>query len=303
MTDSSPAPQVSAVRATGFGLRAVWGSRGPTLALIAAFAAEGLVDVGVGFAVFALFVRGGTVGGAALGGLFVLWVLARTLRFLAAGGLLSRLQSPPVGFLAVASRALIALGGTLLVDAFVTAWKWAALTATGWAFLAALAAQEGGGRAAFALALCLVLLLWLALFVRMWVEAALVASVMRDEPFATSLARAALALAQRPAPYLGILLLTGIVGGVGEVALAGILQLFTAGDLPPDALLPWVFASRAAAAILVAWPLAFAWGTRVAAFAALDLDSRGQLPAPPPPKAAPVPKAIPVAELLPPDPV
>ncbi len=295
---------VSAVRALLLGVGAVGAKAGPALALISAFAAESLVDVGAALALLALLTRGGGVGGAALGGLFTAWLLARLARYFVAGGLLgsfaARQRGTPVGFAAAARalalRSVLAFLGTLLVEAFLSAWRWVALSATGVAFVVALVKQQGGVGAAFGLALCSVVLLALALFGRLWVEAAFAASVIHDAPFSASLRRAAGMIAARPFAYLGLLLTTGFIAGMVEVGVTGGFSLFTAGKLAPAALLSLTLATRAAGALLTAFPSALAWGGRVGAFAALELDARGELP---PPPAKPTPAPIPMAQLVP----
>lgn len=305
MTSFPDQRPVSAVRALLLGLSATAAGGWPGLCLIAAFAAEALVDVGMALAFFVLLKRGAAAAGAAFGGLFVLWVLARLWRYLTAGGLLGAFAARQRGAqgtsftaaaLRFAPRSLIALLGTLLVEAFSSAWKWAALTATGWAYVSSLVQGHGGTRAAFALALCLTVVLALALFGRLWVDAAFAASIVGDAPFSSSLGRAAAAIAARPMTYLGLLLATGVAGGMVEAGIAGSFNLFTAGKLPPSAMLSLGVATRVAGALLTAWPMALAWGGRVGAFAALELAARGELP-PPPVKA--VQKPIPVAQLLP----
>jgi hypothetical protein len=154
-------------------------------------------------------------------------------------------------------------------------------------FMRGLFVGTGGLAGALALALALTLGPLGAIFLQLVVEMALVRSVVRDESPATAGWEAARALLARPWAPLGLLAVTGLV----SLAVVGSAAVI-AGMAPPQAVrfkLPLIMIEGAIAALAGA----VAQLVRVGAFAALEVDRTGELPAPvtPPPSPPSVMRA------------
>jgi hypothetical protein len=125
----------------------------------------------------------------------------------------------------------------------------------------------------------------------LWLELALVRAVVRREGIALAGAEAWHTLGQRPGFVVGAWLATALPA----VGVAGTVQVFLGMRPPPS----WAtVAAQGTGLLLVALIDAVAAVVRLDAYAALELDREGALPAPPPPPdPAPV---VPRATLVPP---
>jgi len=186
-------------------------------------------------------------------------------------------------------RGILWAGVAVVVDQVLSVWFWGVLVASGAATV--LGAPVVSLLGVTGLALVLTLGAFLVPAAALWLELALVAAVTRPARLGEAAGVALQTLVARPGAVVVLWLLTAVPAGF----LAAGIQVLEAGAPGPG---------RAAAAaggvgiLLVALVEALATLVRLDALAALVLDRRGELPAPPPRPAPPAP-AIPVATLVP----
>ena len=177
----------------------------------------------------------------------------------------------------------------VVVDQLLGAWFWGALLASGAATV--LGAPAVSLLGATGVALVLTLGAFLIPAAALWVELGLVAAVTRPARLREAASTALETLLARPGAVVAAWLVTAVPAGF----LAAGLHVLQSGAPGPG----WAAASAAGVAVLlVALVEAVATLVRLDALAALVLDGRGELPAPPPRPARP-PPAIPVARLVP----
>jgi hypothetical protein len=177
----------------------------------------------------------------------------------------------------------------VLVDQLLSFWFWAALVASG------LATVLGGPfvslLGATGVALVLTVVAFLVPAAGLWLELSLVAAVTRPARLGEAAGVGLATLLRRPGTVIALWLVTAVPAGF---LAAGVLML--QGGAPGPG---WASAGAAGVAVLlVALIEALATFVRLDSLAALVLDARGELPAPPPRPAPPAP-AIPVATLVP----
>jgi len=287
---------VSFGRALALGARAGTARAGPPL-LVALASAAGALSAQLFWMASAAALLAGRWGALA-GGLLVCVALAWMLQAATLGGAVAQeaagLRQRPVPPLAEA-----------LVQAAPRALAWgalAALTLLSWnawqlgvglagtvLFVQGLFAGPGGLAGALGVALAATVGPLLAIFLQLVVEMALVRSVCRDEPASVAGWEAARALLARPGLPVALWALTVVlaaaVSGTAAV-MAGFAPPSDGGRVGIIALLQAAIGGLAGAVALL---------VRLGAFAALELDRSGELPAPPSP---PRPPAVPRAELV-----
>jgi hypothetical protein len=176
----------------------------------------------------------------------------------------------------------------VVVDQLLGAWFWSVLAAAGAATVLGgpLVSLLGAGGVALVLTVGAFLFPAAAL----WLELALVAAVARPARTREAASTALQTMLARPGAVVGLWGVTALPAGF----LAAAVHALQSGAPGPG----WAAASASGVAILlVSLILAMATLIRLDALAALVLDRRGELPAPPPRPAAPAP-AIPVASLV-----
>jgi hypothetical protein len=204
-------------------------------------------------------------------------------------------QIPPLSE-AMYRAAPRALGWAALAAAALLAWNVWELVVGGSGtllFLRGLFGGRGGLAGALGLALVGSLGLLGTLFLQLVSEMALVRAVARDEGVAVAGWEAGRALLGRPWVPLGLLALTALLGAAvgGMATLIGGMGAPVGGRyLVPTTLLEIAIATLATS---------LAQLVRLGAFAALELDRNGELPAPPVPPAPRVPRAELVLEAEP----
>ena len=225
-------------------------------------------------------------GGAGCLGLAVLARAVVTAIGVRAGG--ARLHAgaaaevvPPA---AAGLRGIAWAAATALVDLVLSAWFWGVVIAAAAAFALGGPLVSLLGAGGVALALTLGALLGPA--AELWLELALVVSVVRPVRMAVAAGEALRLLLARPGFLVGAWVVTAVPAGL----LAAGFQILAAGAPGPG-----LGAAGAAgvALLLVALVEALATFIRLDAFAALVLDGQGLLPRPSPPVTppAPVPRA------------
>ncbi|HEY1335636.1 MAG TPA: hypothetical protein VGF31_15340 [Myxococcaceae bacterium] len=176
----------------------------------------------------------------------------------------------------------------VVVDQLLSAWFWGVLLASG------AATVLGGPLLSLLGATGVALVLTAGAFVfpaaALWLELGLVAAVARPARLAEAARTALGTLLARPGAVVGLWAVTALPAGF----LAAAVQALRSAAAGPG----WAAASAGGVAILlVSLVEAVATLIRLDALAALVLDGRGQLPAPPP-LPPPPPPAIPVASLV-----
>jgi hypothetical protein len=176
----------------------------------------------------------------------------------------------------------------VVVDQLLGAWFWGVLVATGAATVLGGPLVSLLGAAGVALVLCLGAFLIPA--AALWLELGLVAAVTRPARLREAASTALEILLARPGAVVALWGVTAVPAGF----LAAGVQVLQSGAPGPG----WAAASASGVAVLlVALVEALATLVRLDALAALVLDARGELPAPPP-RPAPPPPAIPMATLV-----
>jgi hypothetical protein len=176
----------------------------------------------------------------------------------------------------------------VVVDQLLGAWFWGVLAAAGAATVLGGPAVSLLGASGVALMLTVGAFLFPA--AALWIELGLVAAVACPARTREAASTALETLLVRPGAVVGLWLVTAVPAGF----LAAAVHALQSGAPGPG----WAAASAAGVAILlVSLILAVATLIRLDALAALVLDRRGELPAPPPRPAPPAP-AIPVASLV-----
>lgn len=302
----SPSPDLSAAGALRLGLAQAVSLWPATLSLFLCRAADVLVGAGLGLLLLSAVEGAWVALAAGAAGLFAAWCGIQLLRALILGGGLwqaaRRLGGQPVpGLLdGVATAAPRALGYLLfgpLIELLAFAYRWLLLAAGGWLYVEALGQLRFGAAASAVLALALTLALVLGGLARLWIEIALVRSVGRDVGYLASLYEAVAVLRARPWPHLGALIATALLAWSADLTLSSVVAPLAS---PLSGSLSLALAGHVAAGVLVAFAAALLELTRLDAFLALDLDSRGALPAAPPPRPEPpIALAEPIISALP----
>ena len=276
------------------GGRAAMSSALPVLALAGVFAASQVVWRTLSMALLvgdpALRLEETLLVSAA--GLLLLASLARAVVLaVAVQSGAARLRTAPSGLSAARAglRGIAWAAVAVVLDQLLGAWFWGVLLASG-------AATVLGGSVvsllgATGVALVLTLGAFLVPAAALWLELGLVAAVTRPARLREAASTALETLLARPGAVVALWLVTAVPAGF----LAAGLHVLQSGAPGPG----WAAASAGGVAVLlVALVEAVATLVRLDALAALVLDGRGELPAPPP-RPAPPPPAIPVASLVP----
>jgi hypothetical protein len=287
-------------RALALGGRAAFARATPPL-LAALAAAVGAVASTLLWA-GSLGVLVGARDGTLVVGLLLVLAIAWLLQAAVLGGAVLqakatlRLQPVPSFPEAILRAAPRALGWAALAAAALLAWQGWQLGVGGSGallFLRGLAGGRGGLAGALALALAASVGSLGTVFLQLVSELALVRAVARDEPSAVAGWEAGSGLLARPWVPLGLLVLTGVlaaaVGGLAAT-LGGMGAPFIARYRAPTTLLEVAIAALATSVAQL---------VRLGAFAALELDRSGELPAPPAPPRPVVPRAELVLEAEP----
>lgn len=304
----SPCPELSTAGALRLGLAQAVSLWPATLSLFLCRAADVLAGAGLGLLPLRALEGSWVALAAGAAGLFAAWCGVQLLRALILGGGLRqaarRLGAQPVpglldGMATASPRALRYLLFGSLIELLALAYRWLLLAAAGWLYVEALGQLRFGAAASAALALALTLALVLGGLARLWVEVALVRSVGRDVGYLASLYEAVAALRARPWPHVGALVITALLAWCADLTLSAAVAPLAS---PLSGSLSLALAGHVAAGVLVAFAAALLDFTRLDAFLALDLDSRGALPAAPAPRpeppivlAEPIVSALPVA--------
>jgi hypothetical protein len=197
--------------------------------------------------------------------------------------------SPPLSPARAGLRGIAWAGLAVLVNELLSLWFWVALAASG------IATVLGGPLVSFLGAAGVALVLTVAAFLIpaafLLLELALVAAVSLPARPGEAAGVALAALLRRPGTVIALWLVTAVPAAFLS---AGVLVLQGGAPGPGRA----AAAAAGVAILLVALIEALATFVRLDALAALVLDARGELPAPPPRPAPPAP-AIPVATLVP----
>ena len=177
----------------------------------------------------------------------------------------------------------------VLVNELLSIWFWGVLVGSGVATVLGSPLVSLLGITGVALVLSLGLLVVPA--AALWLELGLVTSVSRPARMGEAAGAALAILLRRPGTVVALWLVTAVPAGF---LVAGVSVLQAGAPGPGRA----AAAAGGVALLLVALIEALATLIRLDALAALVLDGRGELPAPPP-KPSPPPAAIPVATLVP----
>jgi hypothetical protein len=188
---------------------------------------------------------------------------------------------------AAAPRSLSYLFWSSLVQLIRLAWSVLAFTAAGLAYVRSLLSGIGGPASAAAIALALTLALPVALLGLIWIEVALVRSVIRDQGYLASLLESVTAMRAR----LGTLVwLTLLSGGMAWIATSSISGIFSLSGAALSSAWQLTLAQWLSVSVLSAFVVSVFELTRLHAFGALTLDLLA---------VAPVePLAVPMAEVV-----
>jgi len=197
---------------------------------------------------------------------------------------------------ATSQRAFSYLCFGFFIELLVALYRWAALLASGGAYVATLVKGSAWGfftsaGFAFALTVCVPL----GLVATLWIQMALARAVARDEGYLASLYDTAGTLWARPWPALLVVAVTGVLGWGVELMLSLFTRLPSAPGERGWALL--VF-GQLVAGVLSGFVWAVLESARLDGLAALELDAADLLPrpaAPPAPEPPPAPVEPPPA--------
>jgi len=250
----------------------------PALALFVVGAGEVFAGIAAPLVLFGGLQRGdGLVLSAGVVGLFAGWAGCRAARAVI---LYAAFGQPP-------ARALGYFGLSSALELTVRVWWWTGMLAS----LLAYVHEVGRGAAAgpsLALSVTLSGGVLLSLFATVWSDLALARSTIRGEPFSVSLAASARMLAERPGAPVVVVLATGLLRWMVELAGSSMAAMAGAAGSPVAA--AW---ARAIAGLLAALVWAVLELSRVCALQALDAEPP---PAPPgglaPGPEQPAPPAI-----------
>ena len=241
---------------------------------------------------------------AGLGATLVAWLFSRALHVFVLGGALRqgaqrmrRMKVDPLiaqGAMA-APRSFSYLAWSVLLQFLSSLWKVAVLVSALWLYFRALLEQEGGLIASIGLGLALAIVAPLGFFLPLWLEVALVRSVLREEGFLASLFDSVVVLLQRPGAYIALAAITGFIAWTINVALSGMLNVAGSWEAPSMTL---GVAQNAAVGVVTAFVTTLFELTWLHAVSALTLDESGSLPREPI-LAIPIPLAEVVVAALP----
>ena len=197
--------------------------------------------------------------------------------------------SPAISAARAGLRGIAWAAMAVVVNEMLSIWFWGVLVSSG------VATVLGGPVVSLLGITGVALVLAAGLFVgpaaALWLELGLVTSVTRPARLAEAAETALATLLRRPGTVVALWLVTAVPAGF----LAAGVQVLQAGAPGPGRA---AAAASGVALLLVALIGALATLTRLDALAALVLDARGELPAPPP-RPSPPPAPIPVATLVP----
>jgi len=273
-----------------------------TVMVFAVRSVQSLADFAVAIAVLpSLLTHPDAPLGAGIGTSITVWIFTQVSAAIFIGGSLrqgaERMRGLPVGGLlshaaAAAPRSLSYLFWSSVVQVLRFGWSVLAFTAAGLAYLRSLVTGIGGPASAAAIALALTIALPVALLGLIWIEVALVRSVIRDQGYLGSLLEAVTAMRTR----LGTLVwLTLLSGGIAWVATSSISGIFSLTGAALSSAWQLTLAQRVSVSVLSAFVVSLFELTRLHAFGALTLDVLAVAPIEP----LPVPMAEVVVTALP----
>src|SRR5258708_23636256 len=168
--------------------------------------------------------------GAGIGDSIRVWIFTQVSAAIFIGGSLrqgaERMRGLPVGGLlshaaAAAPRSLSYLFWSSVVQVLRFGWSVLAFTAAGLAYLRSLVTGIGGPASAAAIALALTIALPGALLGLIWIDGALVRSVIRDQGYLASLLEAVTAMRTRLGTLVWLPLLSGGIAWVATGSISG----------------------------------------------------------------------------------
>jgi hypothetical protein len=275
-----------------------------TVMVFAARAAQSVAEVAIGTAVFSFLGNSEALLGIGIGAGVTVWIFTQVCAVFFVGGSLrqgaDRMRGLRVGSLlsqaaTAAPRSFSYLFFGSLVQMLRIGWSVLAFTAAGLSYLRSLFAGIGGVASAGAMALALTIALPLALMALIWIEVALVRSVIRDQGYLVSLLEAVTAMRARLGTLVWLTLLTAGMAWVLTSSISAIFGLTGAGFSSSWQL---TLAQGISVSVLSAFVVSLFELTRLQAFGGLTLDILAVAPveALPVPMAEVVITALPVAE-------